>query len=285
MFLTLEINQIFYSDNQISYENCYSDIKPLFDRWFKLLDKTGKVDKDRGEVLVDIQFMRNNMTASMFDLSAAGKSRSRLGKFKDKVRGKKKESDTMSTIVPSFTQVLTDSEEEGNGDAEAAAGKDEKKKKHKMKSLFSPKSNLQKNMSQSMSVLPGKNSPLSGSQSSGLNVDPSEGQEHFHSLSLVVCVYHMHVNFLISFQVKRSSNSRFTNDQAAQTTKIPPPVSKNMVLPNRVTCASMAVIYTVKSRRPGPLASARTSVWPAQDTDPWKTSPTALLHLLIRSEE
>ncbi|XP_040914350.1 axoneme-associated protein mst101(2) [Toxotes jaculatrix] len=147
--------------------------------WFKLLDKTGKADKDRGEVLLDIQFMRNNMTASMFDLSAAGKSRSRLGKFKDKVRGKKKESDTVSSVVPSFTQVLTDSEEEANGDAELAAGKDEKKKKHKIKSLFSPKSNLQKNMSQSMSVLPAKNSSLSGSQSSGLNVDSSEGKKKF----------------------------------------------------------------------------------------------------------
>lgn len=128
-------------------------------------------------MLLDIQFMRNNMTASMFDLSAAGKSRSRLGKIKDKVRGKKKESDSASSIVPSLTQVLTDSEEEG--DAEGREGKDGKSKKHKMKSLFSPKSNLQKNMSQSMSVLPGKNSSLSGSQSSGLNVDSSEGQNLF----------------------------------------------------------------------------------------------------------
>ncbi|XP_037608815.1 trichohyalin isoform X3 [Sebastes umbrosus] len=150
--------------------------------WFKLLDKSGKPDKDRGEVLVDIQFMRNNMTASMFDLSAAGKSKSRLGKFKDKVRGKKKESDTMSNVVPSFAQVLTDSEEEGNRDGEVAAVKGEKKKKHKMKSLFSPKSNLQKNISQSMSVLPGKNSSLSGSQSSGLNVDSSEGKKKFKFL-------------------------------------------------------------------------------------------------------
>ncbi|XP_030598077.1 trichohyalin [Archocentrus centrarchus] len=148
--------------------------------WFKLLDKTGKPDKDRGEVLVDIQFMRNNMTASMFDLSAAGKSRSRLGKFKDKVRGKKKESDSVTSVVPSFTQVLTDSEEEANGDGEAAAaGKDGKRKKHKIKSLFSPKSNLQKSMSQSMSVLPGKNSTLSSSQSSGLNVESSEGKKKF----------------------------------------------------------------------------------------------------------
>uniref|UniRef100_I3K8G3 Trichohyalin n=1 Tax=Oreochromis niloticus TaxID=8128 RepID=I3K8G3_ORENI len=147
--------------------------------WFKLLDKTGKPDKDRGEVLLDIQFMRNNMTASMFDLSAAGKSRSRLGKFKDKVRGKKKESDSVTSVAPSFSQVLTDSEEEGNGDSEAVAGKDGKHKKHKIKSLFSPKSNLQKSMSQSMSVLPGKNSTLTGSQSSGLNVDSSEGKKKF----------------------------------------------------------------------------------------------------------
>lgn len=117
------------------------------------------------------------MTASMFDLSAAGKSRSRLGKLKDKVRGKKKESDTVSSIVPSFSQVMTDSEEEEQGGGEVMAGKEEKKKKLKVKSLFSPKSNLQKNMSQSMSVLPVKNSSLSGSQSSGLNVDSSEGWE------------------------------------------------------------------------------------------------------------
>ncbi|CAG5867417.1 unnamed protein product [Menidia menidia] len=147
--------------------------------WFKLLDKTGKPDKDRGEVLVDVQFMRNNMTASMFDLSAVGKSRSRLGKLKDKVRGKKKESDSVSSVVPSFSQVLTDSEEEeANGDG-MGASKDGNSKKHKKKSLFSPKTNLQRNLSQSMSVLPPKNSFLSGSQSSGLNVEPSEGKKKF----------------------------------------------------------------------------------------------------------
>ncbi|XP_051907401.1 rab11 family-interacting protein 1-like isoform X23 [Hippocampus zosterae] len=143
--------------------------------WFKLLDKSGKADKDRGEVLVDIQFMRNNMTASMFDLSAAGKSRSRLGKLKDKVRGKKKE---WEAPAAASTQVLTDSEEEEDG--EAAAGKEEeKKKKPKIKSLFSHKSNLQRNMSQSMSILPAKNTPLSGSLSSGLNADASEGKKKF----------------------------------------------------------------------------------------------------------
>lgn len=146
------------------------------------MDKAGKPDKDRGEVLVDIQFMRNNLTASMFDLSATDKPRSRLGKFKDKVRGKKKEglSDSASAVVPSCTQVLTDSEGEGEG--EGGADKEEKKKKNKLKSLFSPKSNLQRHgLSQSMSVLgplPEKNSSLSGSPS-GLNEDSSEGEHHY----------------------------------------------------------------------------------------------------------
>ncbi|CDQ57082.1 unnamed protein product [Oncorhynchus mykiss] len=148
--------------------------------WHKLLDKAGKPDKDRGEVQVDIQFMKNNMTASMFDLSATEKPHSRLGRFKDKVRGKKEGlSDTASAVVPSFIQVLTDSEGEGEGGTD----KGEKKKKNKLKSLFSPKSNLQRHgLSQSMSVLgplPEKNSSLSGSRSTGLNVDSSEGKNKF----------------------------------------------------------------------------------------------------------
>ncbi|XP_077478704.1 uncharacterized protein LOC144090783 [Stigmatopora argus] len=146
--------------------------------WFKLLDKNGKADKDRGEVLVDIQFMKNNMTASMFDLSAVGKSRSRLGKLKDKVRGKKKEPDAAS---PSITQVLTESEEEDEVD-EGKAPMSKEKKRLKIKSIFSHKSNLQRNLSQSMTVLPDKNSALSGSLSSGLNVDTSEGKKKFRFL-------------------------------------------------------------------------------------------------------
>lgn len=57
-------------------------------QWFKLLNKTGKADKERGEVLLDIQFLKSSMSVSMIDLSE--KSHSRLGKFKDKLRGKKK---------------------------------------------------------------------------------------------------------------------------------------------------------------------------------------------------
>lgn len=146
-------------------------------RWFKLLNKTGKADKERGEVLLDIQFLKSSMSVSMIDLS--DKSHSRLGKIKDKIRGKKKDglSDSASAILPSVTQVLTDSEGEMDGETE---GEPTKKKKNKLKSLFVPKSNMKRNsLSQSMSslgTLPDKNSSISSSTSSGLNVD-SEGKK------------------------------------------------------------------------------------------------------------
>ncbi|XP_006982982.1 rab11 family-interacting protein 1 isoform X3 [Peromyscus maniculatus bairdii] len=117
-------------------------------QWYTLKSKPGKKDKERGEIEVDIQFMRNNMTASMFDLSMKDKSRSPFGKLKDKIKGKHKESasDTASAIVPSTTPSV-------DSDEESSSSKD-KKKKSKIKTLFS-KSNLQKTpLSQSMSVLP-----------------------------------------------------------------------------------------------------------------------------------
>nr|XP_023406883.1 rab11 family-interacting protein 1 isoform X2 [Loxodonta africana] len=91
--------------------------------------------------------MRNNMTASMFDLSMKDKSRNPFGKLKDKIKGKNKDSvsDSASAIVPSVTPSADSDDESSNKD---------KKKKSKIKTLFS-KSNLQKTpLSQSMSVLP-----------------------------------------------------------------------------------------------------------------------------------
>ncbi|NXE93685.1 RFIP1 protein, partial [Menura novaehollandiae] len=116
-------------------------------RWYKLRSKPGKKEKERGEIEVDIQFMRSNMTASMFDLSMKDKSRSPFGKLKDKLKGKRSSglSDTASAIVPSTSHSPADSEDEAV---------EKEKKKSKFKSLFS-KPGLQKtSLSQSMSVLP-----------------------------------------------------------------------------------------------------------------------------------
>ncbi|NXX98451.1 RFIP1 protein, partial [Centropus bengalensis] len=116
-------------------------------RWYKLHSKPGKKEKERGEIEVDIQFMRSNLTASMFDLSVKDKTRSPFGKLKDKLKGKRSSglSDTASAIIPSTTHSPADSEDEAV---------EKEKKKSKLKSLFS-KPVLQKtSLSQSMSVLP-----------------------------------------------------------------------------------------------------------------------------------
>ncbi|NXV49893.1 RFIP1 protein, partial [Uria aalge] len=118
-------------------------------RWYKLRSKPGKKEKERGEIEVDIQFMRSNMTASMFDLSMKDTSRSPFGKLKDKLKGKRSSglSDTASAIIPSTTHSPADSEDE-------SVEKEKEKKKSKFKALFS-KPGLQKtSLSQSMSVLP-----------------------------------------------------------------------------------------------------------------------------------
>ncbi|OXB62744.1 hypothetical protein ASZ78_010811 [Callipepla squamata] len=123
--------------------------------WYKLRSKPGKKEKERGEIEVDIQFMRSNMTASMFDLSMKDKSRSAFGKLKDKLKGKRSSghSDTASAIVPSTTHSPADSEDE-------AAEKE--KKKSKFKALFS-KPGLQKtSLSQSIGLKP-KSDPVSKS--------------------------------------------------------------------------------------------------------------------------
>ncbi|XP_010721413.1 rab11 family-interacting protein 1 isoform X2 [Meleagris gallopavo] len=116
-------------------------------RWYKLRSKPGKKEKERGEIEVDIQFMRSNLTASMFDLSVKDKTRSPFGKLKDKLKGKRSSglSDTASAIVPNTTHSPADSEDEAS---------EKEKKKSKFKTLFS-KPGLQKtSLSQSMSVLP-----------------------------------------------------------------------------------------------------------------------------------
>ncbi|NXL14090.1 RFIP1 protein, partial [Setophaga kirtlandii] len=116
-------------------------------RWYKLRSKPGKKEKERGEIEVDIQFMRSNMTASMFDLSMKDKPRSAFGKLKDKLKGKRSSglSDTASAIVPSTSHSPADSEDEAV---------EKEKKKSKFKALFSKPGLHKTSLSQSMSVLP-----------------------------------------------------------------------------------------------------------------------------------
>ncbi|KAJ7425215.1 rab11 family-interacting protein 5 isoform X2 [Willisornis vidua] len=100
--------------------------QPAVGMWHKLHSKAGKKEKERGEILVSIQFTRNNLTASMFDLSMKDKPRSPFGKLKDKVTGKKKyDLESASAIIPSSLGAL-----DGEDDYEMGG------KKAKVKGFF-----------------------------------------------------------------------------------------------------------------------------------------------------
>ncbi|KAM9062188.1 rab11 family-interacting protein 2 isoform X1 [Sarcophilus harrisii] len=88
----------------IDLNDIFEDKQRRKTEWFRLESKQGKRAKDRGQIKVNIQFMRNNMTASMFDLSMKDKTRSPFAKLKDKMKGRKNDgtfSDTSSAIIPS----------------------------------------------------------------------------------------------------------------------------------------------------------------------------------------
>lgn len=77
--------------------------------WFKLHSKAGRPEKERGDLQVTVQFTRNNLTASMYDLSVKDKHRSAFGKLKDRVTGKKRDLESSSAIVPGRYAALSGS--------------------------------------------------------------------------------------------------------------------------------------------------------------------------------
>lgn len=78
--------------------------------WLKLHSKSGRKEKERGELQVTIQFTRNNMTASMYDLTVKDKPRSAFGKLKDRVTGRKRgDVESSSAILPGRYAALSGS--------------------------------------------------------------------------------------------------------------------------------------------------------------------------------
>lgn len=72
-------------------------------RWYRLQSKSGKKEKERGDIQVTVQFTRNNLTASMYDLVMKEKGTSTFSMLKERLRGKRRSSDedSSSAILPS----------------------------------------------------------------------------------------------------------------------------------------------------------------------------------------
>ncbi|XP_051276293.1 rab11 family-interacting protein 1 isoform X1 [Dicentrarchus labrax] len=92
---------VFLGQAVIPLDRIFQDGMCPRDEWFKLNSKAGRKEKERGELQVTVQFTRNNMTASMFDLTMKDKPRSAFGKLKDRVTGRKRgDVESSSAIVP-----------------------------------------------------------------------------------------------------------------------------------------------------------------------------------------
>nr|XP_046163099.1 rab11 family-interacting protein 5 isoform X2 [Oncorhynchus gorbuscha] len=154
------------------------------DEWLKLNSKASRKEKERGEIQVTVQFTRNNMTASMFDLTMKDKPRSTFGKLKDRVTGRKRgDMESSSAIVPGRFAALSSSLGQPFGEG-SGGGEDPgevevaEEKRSKVKDFFLGKGKLRRSSdTRSCSSLASESSMSSTTSESpslglGLLVDP-----------------------------------------------------------------------------------------------------------------
>ncbi|XP_076877498.1 LOW QUALITY PROTEIN: uncharacterized protein rab11fip5b [Brachyhypopomus gauderio] len=130
---------VFLGQAIVPLDKVFQDRMCPRNEWLKLHSKPGRKEKERGELQVTIRFTRNNMTASMYDLSVQEKPRSAFGRLKERVTGKKRGADveSSSAILPGRYAALSSSasqsfpeEEQGEGPG-AEEGGDERKSRVK----------------------------------------------------------------------------------------------------------------------------------------------------------
>ncbi|XP_071313545.1 rab11 family-interacting protein 5 isoform X3 [Trachinotus anak] len=136
---------VFLGQTIIPLDKIFQDGMCPRDEWFKLNSKAGRKEKERGQLQVTVQFTRNNMTASMFDLTMKDKPRSAFGKLKDRVTGRKRgDMESSSAIVPGRYAALSGSlgqpfGEEGGPVVESRDVEIAEEKRSKMKDFFKGK--------------------------------------------------------------------------------------------------------------------------------------------------
>ncbi|XP_044022150.1 rab11 family-interacting protein 1 isoform X2 [Siniperca chuatsi] len=94
---------VFLGQAVIQLDKVFRETRYVKNEWYRLNSKTGKKEKERGDIQVSVLFTRNNLTASMYDLVMKDKGASTFVKLKERMRGKKRssEEDTSSAVLPS----------------------------------------------------------------------------------------------------------------------------------------------------------------------------------------
>ncbi|XP_065153181.1 uncharacterized protein rab11fip5a isoform X2 [Paramisgurnus dabryanus] len=111
-------------------------------QWYRLHSKTGKKEKERGELQLNVQFTRHNLTASMYDLSMKDKPLSAFDKLRERIRVKKRsnEEDSSSAIVAggygSLVRVRGRLPSDGGGEEDYEDDEGGEARRSKMRSFF-----------------------------------------------------------------------------------------------------------------------------------------------------
>ncbi|XP_028293945.1 rab11 family-interacting protein 5 isoform X2 [Gouania willdenowi] len=94
---------VFLGQAVIQLDKVFMESRSVKNEWYRLNSKTGKKEKERGDIQASIQFTRNNLTASMYDLVMKDKSASTFSKLKEHMRGRRRssEKDSSSAVLPS----------------------------------------------------------------------------------------------------------------------------------------------------------------------------------------
>ncbi|XP_028851414.1 rab11 family-interacting protein 5 isoform X2 [Denticeps clupeoides] len=178
--------------------------------WFKFQSKSGKKEKERGELQVTVQFTRHNLTASMYDLSMKEKPHSAFSKLKQRIRGKKRvaEEDSSSAIIPGGYGALARMRgrlpSDGGGEEDYEDDEGGEARRSKMRNFFL-RGRLRKSSDTRSSTSLGSES--SESSSRGGSLSPTAG------ISVVVS----------DLSNSPSNSSNFTADNSPEHTVAPSP--------------------------------------------------------------
>ncbi|KAM4724392.1 rab11 family-interacting protein 5 isoform 2-T2 [Anableps anableps] len=93
---------VFLGQAVIRLDKLFHDTRYVKNEWYRLNSKTGKKEKERGDIQVTILFTRNNLTASMYDLVMKDKGASTFSKLKERMKGKRRSSneESSSAVMP-----------------------------------------------------------------------------------------------------------------------------------------------------------------------------------------
>ncbi|XP_067335700.1 rab11 family-interacting protein 5 isoform X4 [Channa argus] len=94
---------VFLGQTVIQLDKVFHESRFVKNEWYRLNSKTGKKEKERGDIQVTVLFTRNNLTASMYDLVMKDKDTSTFSKLKERMKGKRRSSDedSSSAVLPS----------------------------------------------------------------------------------------------------------------------------------------------------------------------------------------